>query len=133
IRAVQANAGLTILPEATVRKECADGSLQVIACKQMRLARPLGVMVRRTGKVSRAADEFLSLLLGGSIESPLPAKALRNVDPNYGRDATAARHPQDQPQPATSGGTEADAEQNAAAHSSSPAPPPSRPPAGFVV
>jgi len=132
IRAVQANAGLAILPEAAVRKECADGSLRVITCKQMRLARPLGIIVRRSGKVSRAADEFISLLLGRPIEAASPAKASRNLDPNHGRDATAAGHPQDQPQPANSGGTEADAEQSAAAHASSPAPPPSRPPANAV-
>lgn len=77
IRAVQANAGLTILPEATVRKECADGSLRVVACKQMRLARPLGLIVRRTGTVTRAADEFISLLLGRSIQSAIAQKPPR--------------------------------------------------------
>jgi DNA-binding transcriptional LysR family regulator len=74
IRAVQANAGLTILPEATVRKECADGSLCVVACKQMRLSRPLGLIVRRTGTLTRAADEFISLLLGRSLESAIAQK-----------------------------------------------------------
>ncbi len=94
IRAVQANAGLTILPEATVRKECADGSVQVIACKQMRLARPLGIIVRRSGKVTRAADEFISLLLGRSIESAVPPKAAHSRDPVHAHDAvSAATHP----------------------------------------
>jgi DNA-binding transcriptional LysR family regulator len=81
IRAVQANAGLTILPEATVRKECADGSLRVVACKQMRLSRPLGLIVRRTLALSRAADEFSSLLLGRSIQSALAQKPLRGRPP----------------------------------------------------
>jgi DNA-binding transcriptional LysR family regulator len=88
IRAVQANGGLTILPEATVRKECADGSLCVVACKQMRLARPLGLIVRRTGKVTRAADEFISLLLGRPIESAIAQKSSRGRVA-VGRDAIA--------------------------------------------
>ena len=75
IRCVQANSGLTILPEATVRKECADGSLRVVACKQMRLTRPLAIVVRKNGKLTTAADEFTALLLGRSIDSVLAAKA----------------------------------------------------------
>lgn len=67
IRAVQANEGLTILPESTVRKECADGALRVIACRELHLFRPLGMVIRRRGALSRAADEFTSLLLGRSI------------------------------------------------------------------
>jgi DNA-binding transcriptional LysR family regulator len=77
IRCVQANSGLTILPEAAVRKECADGSLRVVACKQMRLTRPLAIVVRKNGKLTAAADEFTSLLLGRSIDSLLAAKAVR--------------------------------------------------------
>jgi len=77
IRCVQANSGVTILPEATVRKECADGSLRVVACKQMRLTRPLAIVVRKNGKLTAAADEFTSLLLGRSIESVLATKPTR--------------------------------------------------------
>jgi DNA-binding transcriptional LysR family regulator len=77
IRCVQANNGVTILPEAAVRKECADGSLRVVACKQMRLTRPLGIVVRKTGKLTAAADEFASLLLGRSIDSATAAKTAR--------------------------------------------------------
>lgn len=77
IRAVQANRGLTILPESTVRKECADGSLRVVACKQMRFTRPLGIIVRRAGKLTRAADEFASLLLGRSLDSVTASKPVR--------------------------------------------------------
>jgi hypothetical protein len=81
---------LTILPEATVRKECADGSLRVVACKQMRLTRPLGIIVRRSGKLTQAADEFSSLLLGRSIDSIVPAKPVRK--PATSLDATPESH-----------------------------------------
>jgi DNA-binding transcriptional LysR family regulator len=81
IRCVQANSGVTILPEAAVRKECADGSLRVVACKQMRLTRPLAIVVRKNGKLTAAADEFVSLLLGRSIDSVLAAKTARKPTP----------------------------------------------------
>jgi len=70
IRAVEANQGISILPEATVRKETASGSLRVVACKQMKLTRPLGIIVKRSGKLTRAADEFASMLLGRPMSSP---------------------------------------------------------------
>jgi DNA-binding transcriptional LysR family regulator len=107
IRAVQANGGLTILPEATVRKECADGSLRVVACKQMRLTRPLGIIVRRSGKLTRAADEFSSLLLGRSIDSVVPAKPVRKSAANIAASQEAASLTSDRPESGSSpaGGT----------------------------
>ncbi len=68
VRAVEANVGVTIIPEATVRKEIADGSLRVVACSELKLFRPLAVVVSRTGKLSKAADEFATMMLG----RPLP-------------------------------------------------------------
>lgn len=88
IRCVQANRGVTILPEATVRKECADGSLCVVACKQMRLSRPLGILVRKNGKLTAAADEFASLLLGRSIDSALASKPSRGAKSTGGAGPT---------------------------------------------
>jgi len=70
IRAVEANSGVSILPEATVRKETADKSLRLVACKQMKLSRPLGMIVKRAGKVTRAADDFAAMMLGRAMDSP---------------------------------------------------------------
>lgn len=69
IRAIQANRGIGIVPEAAVRRETADGSLRVVACREFRMTRPLGIIFRRSGHLSRAASEFGSLLLGRPIES----------------------------------------------------------------
>ena len=69
IRAIQANRGIGIVPEAAVRRETADGSLRVVACRELRMTRPLGIIFRRSGRLSRAASEFGSLLLGRPIES----------------------------------------------------------------
>jgi DNA-binding transcriptional LysR family regulator len=69
IRAIQANRGIGIVPEAAVRRETANGSLRVVACRELRITRPLGIIFRRSGRLSRAASEFGSLLLGRPIEA----------------------------------------------------------------
>ncbi len=78
IRAIQANRGIGILPEAAVRRETAAGSLRVVACPELSLQRPLGIIRRRSGKLSPAAREFAEMLLGKPIDptqppSPKPA------------------------------------------------------------
>ena len=69
IRAIQANRGIGFVPEAAVRRETANGSLRVVACRELRMTRPLGIIFRRSGRLSRAASEFGSLLLGRPLES----------------------------------------------------------------
>ena len=71
IRAIQANRGIGIVPEAAVRRETATGSLRVVACRELRMTRPLGIIFRRSGRLSQAADEFGSLLLGRPLESEI--------------------------------------------------------------
>ena len=75
IRAVQANRGIGIVPEAAVRRETANGSLRVVACRELRMTRPLGIIFRRSGRLSRVASEFGSLLLGRPIESEKRTKS----------------------------------------------------------
>lgn len=69
IRAIQANRSIGIVPEAAVRRETANGSLRVVACRELRMTRPLGIIFRRSGRLSKAASEFGSLLLGRPLES----------------------------------------------------------------
>ena len=68
IRAIQANHGIGIIPEAAVRRETATGSLRVVACRELRMTRPLGIIFRRSGCLSQAASEFASLLLGRPVD-----------------------------------------------------------------
>ena len=68
IRAIQASRGIGFVPEAAVRRETANGSLRVVACRELRMTRPLGIIFRRSGRLSRAASEFGSLLLGRPLE-----------------------------------------------------------------
>lgn len=75
IRAIQANRGIGFVPEAAVRRETADGSLRVVACRELRMTRPLGIIFRRSGRLSRAASEFGSILLGRPLESEKTSKS----------------------------------------------------------
>ena len=69
VRAIQANRSIGFVPEAAVRRETATGSLRVVACRELRMTRPLGIIFRRSGRLSSAASEFASLLLGRPLES----------------------------------------------------------------
>jgi DNA-binding transcriptional LysR family regulator len=75
VRAIQANRGIGIVPEAVVRRETANGSLRVVACRELRMTRPLGIIFRRSGRMSKAASEFASLLLGRPLESGMRNKS----------------------------------------------------------
>jgi len=68
IRAVQANRGISIMPEASVRREIAARSLQMLACADLQLTRPLGIAWRKGGRLGPAARQFAAILLG----RPLP-------------------------------------------------------------
>ena len=75
IRAIQANRGIGIVPEAAVRRETASGSMRVVACRDLRMTRPLGIIFRRSGRLSKAANEFGSLLLGRPLETEKRSKS----------------------------------------------------------
>ena len=68
VRAIEANDSAGFLPEAAVRRETAIGSLRVVACRQLRMTRPIGIVFRRAERPSRAGYEFGSLLLGRPLE-----------------------------------------------------------------
>lgn len=69
VRAIQAHRGIGIVPESAVHRETANGSLRVIACRELRMNRPLGIIYPRSPKLSRPAAEFGSLLLGRPLEA----------------------------------------------------------------
>jgi DNA-binding transcriptional LysR family regulator len=75
VRAIQASRGIGIVPEAAVRRETANGSLRVVACRELRMMRPLGIIFRRSDRLSKAANEFGSLLLGRPIDSERRSKS----------------------------------------------------------
>ena len=74
VRAIQAHRGIGMVPEAAVRRETAHGSLRVVSCRDLQMVRPLGIIFRKGGKLSPAAVEFGSLLLGREMEFELRKK-----------------------------------------------------------
>jgi DNA-binding transcriptional LysR family regulator len=61
-RAVEINAGVSILPQATVVQEAAGGTLKAIPFSNERFVRPTGIIVRKGRTLSQAARYLIDLL-----------------------------------------------------------------------
>ena len=61
-RAVEINAGVSLLPEPTIVREVADGSLTAIKVKGAELARPLAIVRRKGVELGKTARRFVELL-----------------------------------------------------------------------
>ena len=63
-RAVEIDAGVSLLPLPTVKREVAAGSLCAVPLTTDELIRPLGILVRRGRQLSGTAQRFIDLLRG---------------------------------------------------------------------
>lgn len=61
-RAVEINAGVSILPQATILQEVASGTLRAIPFSNERFVRPTGILVRKGRAMSQTARYLLDLL-----------------------------------------------------------------------
>ncbi len=61
-RAVEIGAGISILPEPTLRREIEIGSLKAIPFSDLDFKRPLGIIHKRNKNLSTAAEKFVELL-----------------------------------------------------------------------
>ena len=61
-RAIEIGSGVSLLPEPTVAREIAAGTLVQIPIEGIELARPLGIIYRRDRKLSDTAHQFIQLL-----------------------------------------------------------------------
>ncbi len=61
-RAVEVGAGVALLPEPTVQREVAAGSLKAVPLATDELVRPLGIIYRRGRELSSVAERFIELL-----------------------------------------------------------------------
>jgi DNA-binding transcriptional LysR family regulator len=61
------NSGVAFLPKLTVQNELASGSLTEIQCEGLELTRPLGIIQRRDVPLSRAARNFMDLVLKNRV------------------------------------------------------------------
>jgi DNA-binding transcriptional LysR family regulator len=61
-RAVEINAGVSILPEAAITLEVNSGTLKAVPLSNERLVRPTGVIVRKGRTLSQAARHLIEML-----------------------------------------------------------------------
>lgn len=77
-RAIEIDAGVSLLPEPTVRREVATGSLVAIPLSNEELVRPLGIIHRRGRELSATATRFIEMLQ--SDEFPVPEESAVPLD-----------------------------------------------------
>lgn len=68
-RAVEINAGVSLLPEPTVDREVSAGALAARPLVGVELLRPIGVVQRRGKELGKTARRFMQLLLKQSLSS----------------------------------------------------------------
>ena len=61
-RAIEINAGISVLPEQTVAREIKSGTLTTATLANNRLVRPVGIIHRRNLTLGKTATEFIRLL-----------------------------------------------------------------------
>ncbi len=68
-RAVEIDAGVSIVPEVTVQQEVRQGALVQVPIKGVQLQRPLGLVYRKGRVLPPAMKRFIPFVMGGKIFS----------------------------------------------------------------
>lgn len=90
-RAIEIGAGVSLLPQPTVDRETAVGTLAAVPLAAQPLVRPLGIVHRRDRELSETAQQFVELLRAHADDA---------IDASTnGRQATSARHPRSTREP----------------------------------
>ena len=80
-RAIEIDAGLSILPARTVQRELALGTLAIVPLRGNPLERPLGIIHRRDRPLSALAEQFIGLLRADADFKNEPTTPLRSISP----------------------------------------------------
>jgi DNA-binding transcriptional LysR family regulator len=64
-RAVEVHSGLAIVPETTVKREVADGSLIQVELEDVKFMRPTALIYKKGKSLSPSMKEFIRLLREG--------------------------------------------------------------------
>jgi DNA-binding transcriptional LysR family regulator len=72
-RAIEIGTGVSLLPEPTIAREVAEGSLVMVPLEDRSLVRPLGIIHRRDRKLSDTAERFIQMLQATAAEANLSA------------------------------------------------------------
>ena len=65
-RSIEINAGLSILPQTSVKAELRSGTLKAVAFSNEHFYRPTGIVVRKDSQLNKAAQYLIELLRKGS-------------------------------------------------------------------
>lgn len=92
-RAVEIDAGVSLLPAPTVDREVQAGSLVVIELADSRITRPVGIIQRKGKDLGKTATRFLQLLREHSILAPVAGEAQVELSEEAKTLEIAARSP----------------------------------------
>jgi DNA-binding transcriptional LysR family regulator len=68
-RAIEIDAGVSLLPRPTVEREVAAGTLVALPLSDVELVRPVGIVVRRGKELGKTARRFMQLLQAESTDA----------------------------------------------------------------
>lgn len=84
-RAVEINAGVSILPQPTIVREVAEGTLVAVPLEGIHMVRPLGIIHRKGVDLGKSAQRFIELLCSDGDARLTPPES-------NGRDTAAREH-----------------------------------------
>lgn len=80
-RAVEAQSGVSILPEPTMTREVEAGSLVMLRFRDHRLVRPIAIIHKRSASLNITASRFLNLLMSPECRSAVVHGSLTSMMP----------------------------------------------------
>lgn len=89
-RAVEIDAGVSLLPAPTVMREIQLGTLAAVPLADIEFTRPVGVVFRRGLELGRTTQRFLKLLLGTDASPISPAGESERDTPSLATAASAS-------------------------------------------
>lgn len=114
-RAIEIDAGVALLPEPTVLREVAAGTLAAVPLATDELVRPLGIIHRRGKQLSTTTWRFVELLKREADRLPVDAAGALS---NTAKNGKSAGHAAGERSPAGSSSATGDAPVNGAANGS---------------
>jgi DNA-binding transcriptional LysR family regulator len=100
-RAIEIDAGIGLLPLPTIDREVETGTLVAVPLAEVRMIRPLGIIVRRGKVLGETAASFMRFLRSKADEPLLNMRA--SASEGQGEDTTAASESEPLEEPATAG------------------------------
>jgi DNA-binding transcriptional LysR family regulator len=67
-RVVEINAGVSIMPQTTIRNEVANGTLKAISFSNEKFKRPTGIIIRKNRVMNDNLKAFIELLCGKTVK-----------------------------------------------------------------